>query len=324
MQTQKFLELIEKIKSNTFTESKLDLYVEEFYEEGFEDRLDDKQGVILADALKQNTHITEVNLDGNNIGDITAIALASIKTLQSLNLTGNHIEFKGLIALAKSNLKKLAVDFIVKENPLEALEMTEAFIKNKTLESLDLTCSYLPTHLLGELIAKNTTIKTLGLPLGTRDEGLEFIGNNKTLKELYLRENRLTDKGAAYIGSNTNIEILRIDKSNITDTGAVFLTLLPALKKLSIYDSDITYKGAKVFIYSNLKEFSIHSGLKPYVLSCADANYINLAFRDVHDESDEAQLTKKVKVIQQDIDTTCHTEESPLLGEGEESFVSTD
>ncbi len=322
MEAQKFQGLIEKIRSNTYIESRLNLGVDQFFEERFIDRLDDEQAVELAEALKQNTHITKVDLYGNNIGDIGAIALASVLNLEGLNLDLSKVEFKGLAALAKSNLKSLVISFDhmdMDKDPLEELEVTNAFIANKTLINLDLTYGYFSNYFLSELISKNTTIKVLSLPRYTDDETLKFIGNNKTLKELHIRENELTNKGAWYIAGNTSLESLKIDESHIGDDGAAFLTMLPTLKKLTIGDSDITAKGAKVFTYSNLKEFVI-SG-KHEILSNEDARHINLTFRDVRDENGEAQYTKKAKIDHQDVQANHNTEEGlSLLGEGDTSY----
>lgn len=328
MEAQKFLELIEKIRSNTYVESELNLAISEFDEEHFVDRIDDEQAVMLAEALKQNIHISKVNLHGNDIRDVGAVAMASVLTLEELNLDRNRVEFKGLAALAKSNLKTLVISpSITEEDLLGGVEMINAFATNKTLESLDLVGSCFPNrflnHFLSELIVRNTAIKTLTLPRYEKieDADLKFIGDNKTLKDLHIGRSNLTDVGAWYIGGNTGIETLKINQSNITDIGAVFLTLPSTLKKLEICDSNITAKGAKVFIYSNLKEFII--GGKYNVLSYEDSNNINLTFRDARDENCEVQFTKKAKVTYQDIHTNYNTEaEGPwLLGEAEENFA---
>ncbi len=325
MEAQKFLELIEKIRSNTYVDSELDLGVDEFFEEKFIDRLDDVQAVELAEALKHNTHITKVDLYGNEIGDIGATALASVNTIKELRLVRNQVTSEGLAALGKSNLKSLVVSTsLLEDNLLCEVAVINSFVTNKTLESLDLEGCYFHEYFLNrfvsELITNNVTIKTLILPRDghIEDEALKFIGNNRTLKELYIGESNLTDKGASYIACNTSIESLTIRASYIRDDGASFLTLSPALKKLEIYSSDITAAGAKVFIHSNLREFTIKG--KQEILSYEDARYINLAFRDVRNENGEVVPIKKAKLEHQDTHIPYHTEGASLLGEAQGSY----
>ena len=82
----------------------------------------DEQAIILANALKKNRTVTELNLFKNQIGDTGAIALAEAlevnRTLSSLNLASNKIRVAGAIALAKALAAK---NFTERNNTITSL-----------------------------------------------------------------------------------------------------------------------------------------------------------------------------------------------------------
>jgi hypothetical protein len=72
--------------------------------------IDDENAVIIAAALKTNTHLTELNISNNRIGNIGANALAEAlkinKHLKILNINSNNIEEEGVVSLVEA-LKKI-------------------------------------------------------------------------------------------------------------------------------------------------------------------------------------------------------------------------
>jgi hypothetical protein len=255
MKDKKFNKLIQSIENNTFVGNKLKIDGSSF-EEGqkSEDALDDNKAIILAEALKKNSNIIEVDLISNNIGDIGAIALSTVTTIEYLSLYNNNLMIKGVTALAKSNIKALElmevgitdnqekINFFdeSRATDLEIQEMIEAFINNKTIEYLGLNNCYLHTEgdneIIAQLINKNNTIKRLSLDsnkLG--DEALKYIGNNTTLESLRLYGNEITDLGAKYISQNCSLKKIILDRDDIlTEVGIKFLSLHPTLEVIGL------------------------------------------------------------------------------------------
>lgn len=282
---QDFRRLLQEIENKTFVGTELSIDIDPFDEARRGERLKDDQIILLTNALKKNPFITKVNLCGNNIEDTGAIALASVNTIEELDVSENCIGISGAQALAKATFKKLSLEanLINFREGDEALfaEMITAFIQNNTITDLNLTSCDIPSQLIGRLIAQNTTIKTLYLDRYLQDNALEFISSNSTLEQLYIPENVITDRGAEYIASNTSLKILRINESKITNIGAKLLSNHLSLKELYIRDSDITLQGAQVFIGSNLENFCLSTNKKQYLLSRDDCSYLNQAFYEV-------------------------------------------
>lgn len=88
----------------------------------------------LVEALANNTNLTSLNVDFNDIGDEGAEILAASIKLQTLKVCGNQITDKGAKALAKNSyIRSLSLAY----NSIED-EGAEAFASNNTLVSLSL------------------------------------------------------------------------------------------------------------------------------------------------------------------------------------------
>ena len=270
MNKKLFKEMLDKIVSPDFIETTVEVRPE--------NSLTNIQAYQLAIALKQNPHITALDLSNDSIKpgieDRGAIALAGVGTLKEINLSGNHITVIGATALAKgafTNLVLSANDIYYKHNNhAEFQKMIDIFCNNKTIINLELSYSIIPDKMMAQLINKNNTIQSLtpGRDLG--DKALEFISNNTALQELFIYDNKLTDQGAYYLSKNTSLEILRIGHLNINDNGVKVLTTHPSLQSLSLTDSNITTEGAKSFFSSNILKVNLFNAVKHDFISAAE------------------------------------------------------
>jgi Leucine Rich Repeat (LRR) protein len=267
MKTEEFNKLLQEIETRTFVGTALKLN-NPGMEEGSKTKgaLDDNKTILLANALKKCEYITEVNLTANKIGDIGAIALSEIPTIEVLIISNNEVTIEGATALVKGKFKEL--DFTANpflssniKKPGEETEFFNALIASNTLTTLDLTYTYFDSKFMANLIANNTSIKKLVLAgCGLTNEVFKLIINNSTLEELELPYNeKITDKGAEYISENIGLKALNLLRTNITDIGAKSLSEHPTLKKLNLIDTQLTIKGANYFIDSNIDKVEIRS-----------------------------------------------------------------
>ncbi len=214
MKEKEFKELLEQIENNTFIGNKLRISGADYYEEGVkrEEALTDDNIIELVRVLQKNPNITILDLPFNNIGDIGATALSSLKSIECLDLYGNNITVKGTTSLGRSNFKALTLadnaitynyygEDIDYDNPpyatdLEMQEMIDAFISNKTITFLGFNrCCFFGVYdiLISQLISKNSTIKRLDLSYNSlSDKILKYISNNTTLEEIYIEENLMS------------------------------------------------------------------------------------------------------------------------------------
>lgn len=276
MKAQEFANLLDQITTNTYTNSKLKISIDPFYEAADKERLTDAQVLLLTTALKQNTHIIEVDLSCNNLTDISAIALAGISTLKILHFNYNHITQKGFMALISSHLVEISLqesEFIVDD-----AEIINSLINNKTITKLNISSSTIPDEMVAQLIKDNNTIEVLSLGCGLTDEALEFLSENVSLKKLIINNNKLTDEGIKSIRANHTIETLCIYESNIGDEGAAILAQHYSLKELSLYNSNITKIGSKSFLDTNLKQVNIFNGYKHIFMSSREVEYFAKQF----------------------------------------------
>lgn len=269
MKIHEFNGLLHKINTNTYAQQKLNIGTDPFNEETEQYQLKDDQVLLLAAAIKQSPCIIDINLGGNKISDVGAIALAEIDSLKTINLTFNHITAQGAYALATSKVVKLNLS----ENNIniDDHQLVNALIHNNTITELNLRSSLIPSHIVAKLIKYNTTIQTLHLGDDLTDEALEFIGKNETLEKLSINTNQITNKGAEYLANNNNLKILFLEQSNINDTGAKILSKHLSLKELTLQDSNITKNGSECFFDSNLKKVTIFNGIKHDFMSSKEA-----------------------------------------------------
>ncbi|KJE97562.1 hypothetical protein CAOG_007399 [Capsaspora owczarzaki ATCC 30864] len=166
----------------------------------------------IAEALKVNTTLTQLELSDNQIGHAGTKAIAEAlkvnTTLTRLSLSGNQIGYAGAQAMALTTLTVLSLG----ANQLGdsgALAIAEALKANKTLTALDLQLNQIGTsgaQAIAEALKVNTTVTYLGLD-GNQigDAGAlaiaEALKVNTMLKGLLLYANQIGDVGAQGIAA---------------------------------------------------------------------------------------------------------------------------
>ena len=181
-------ELLEDIKQGRFREETLALAL-------LGDEINDEDAISIAEALKDNPYIKKINLRDSNIGDIGVQALATVETLEELDVSNdlvgygndkykNHITAIGAEALAKSNLQELKISGnLIGDEGIKFLASSKTIIK---LEAV--VCGILSLG-AAKLFKVNNTLKELDLSANSiGDEGVSTLHLNHTLKQLDLEE----------------------------------------------------------------------------------------------------------------------------------------
>jgi Ran GTPase-activating protein (RanGAP) involved in mRNA processing and transport len=201
--------------------------------------IDDEGAIVLADALRSNTSLTEVDLYNNRIGDrgVAAIgeALMVNASLIRLYLHKNNIGDEGVKSLAMALYVNTSLtDLYLSYNGIRdtgVVAVGEALKANTSLSCLDLSCNIIGdagTTALGEALKTNTTLSRLDLD-STRigHGGAASLGEalkvNTSLTRLFLGNNTIGDVGAASIlnglaGWNTTLKDLAVWGNNILGT----------------------------------------------------------------------------------------------------------
>ena len=200
---------------------------------------------VLADLLKSNTTVTELNLCDSDIGDAGAATLAgelqSITTLKVLKLSRNGIGDAGAAILASAlKFNKTLTELYISGNCIGeagAEGVADALKSNKTLTELDLSFNKIgdvgAAALAGGL-KSNTTLIVLYLSangIGSGVTGLaDGLKSNTTLSKLNLSRNAIGDAGTAglteLLKSTTTQSALRnlAHSGGIGEAGAAGLT----------------------------------------------------------------------------------------------------
>ena len=210
--------------------------------------IDDAAAAALAAVLEANTTLTNLDLQGNNIGpagaESLATALKTNRTLTNLNLRGNDVDPAGAEALAtalktnttltKLNLRGNNID------PAGAESLATALKTNTTLTNLDLRVNNIGpagTESLATALETNTTLTNLNLSFNNiGPAGAESLATalktNTTLTNLYLSFNNIGSAGADSLATalktNTTLTNLQLSGNNIGSAGAE--SLATALK----------------------------------------------------------------------------------------------
>ncbi len=276
--------LLEDIRSNKFVDASLHL-------EGTE--CGESDAVELADALRNNEHITTLFLSDNCIGDEGAIALSTIgqndrSKLHTVNVIGNSIGEMGAAAFATSRfttlilndnpIRKGIIPFSNNETIVELSasscgiddEGANALFLNPKLKKLDLSNNRLTGDLPSQLFG-NKVLEHLNLsynPLNGRiNKGL----TSDHLITFDLSNTMLKDDGAIEIASKcTRLEELNLNENNIGDEGATALARLLNLRTLSLSGNKIKNEGA-VALFSGQKLTRLLLGFNQIDDDCIEA-----------------------------------------------------
>ena len=202
--------------------------------------IDDAAAAVLAAVLEANTTLTNLDLQGNNIGpagaESLATALKTNTTLTNLDFSGNNLGPAGAESLAtalKTNTALTNLNLSRNFLYLDGAESLATALKtNTTLTNLNMSVNNLGpggAESLATVLKTNTTLTNLDLSgnnLGPADaESLATaLQKNKTLTNLNLSVNNLGPAGAEPLAkalkTNTTLTNLGLMRNNLGSAGA--------------------------------------------------------------------------------------------------------
>jgi Ran GTPase-activating protein (RanGAP) involved in mRNA processing and transport len=169
----------------------------------------DKEAVKLAEALQSNTTLHELNLIG--AGVVKALSRASLTSNTTLNMLDNSLYYIG-------RGSKIFTRFLKKGTSLQVLNRLKNMIRNDGAVAI------------GKALELNATLQTLDLSYNAiSDLGAMALANalkspTIALRELNLFNNAIGAKGATSLAdaleSNTTLRRLDLGLNTIGDTGA--------------------------------------------------------------------------------------------------------
>jgi len=188
-------------------------------------------------ALEPSVGLTELSIAGTSIGEGAFLALAELEHLESLDVSGNdQVLGRTFTELVKQRrfgaLRSLRAD----GSGFGHFGLLE--IGNlKKLEHLSVATSVVS------------------------DEALKGLRSNKSLKTLYLNNNRITDAGLPHLKRLTQLEELRLGGNRaITDVGLKELRGLKQLRELSLGGTGCTIAAVRELKDRHLKSTAIQFG----------------------------------------------------------------
>lgn len=193
----------------------------------------------IAEALRQNTTLLNLNLTGNEITDIGSKNIGNIlkdnSTLLSLGMAKNNIGDIGVTSIAASlKCNTTLTELNLNGNRIGdagAAQSGNSLKKNSTLVNLLLGDNQIGDNgvqAIAESLEYNSTLKELYLGVNRiGDVGAQAISKrlkqNSTLLELYLGVNKIGDVGAQAIGKglkkNSSLKVLSLLMNQISDRG---------------------------------------------------------------------------------------------------------
>jgi len=232
---------------------------------------------ILAESLRENTHLKMLDISLNNFGDEN---MRDLSELLKVNTALQHL------ILHKNRMTHMGV-----------AELSPGLKGNKHLLTLDLSANRVGTEgaeFFAKVLEENNVLQTLDLR-GNRilDKGMQYLSyaleTNTGLKRLELGEfNRLTSVGANFLATalkkkNTGLEILNLPDGNIGDEGARFiaeaLKVNKHLKSMNLDWNNINDLGGG-FLIKALRENTVIQQLKINSVSENVSNQIKLLLKN--------------------------------------------
>jgi internalin A len=188
------------------------------------------------------------------VSNVSALSKLLPDDLYRLSVSGSHPA--DTVQQPKPNDK--CIPYITHLTGLKNLYLVHTAISAKGLQLLSNMKSLEYLYLSGELT----------------DEGLGVVSQQfKTLKGLFIQENRLTDKGLTYLAVLSSLEVLEISSGRITNAGLANLAKLPSLRYLILEGTNFTDDAM-----AYLKDFSSLRILDAGALnSLTDADMVHIA-----------------------------------------------
>jgi len=230
--------------------------------EGGEDT--DTCGMLLAEALQRNEHITTVKMRSNDFGEKSCLQFARVltvnKTLTYLDLSSNRMGDKALVpffkALKNSNLKTLILkDISIRGEEESARELADALKENKTLTKLNLFANSMDTvgaGLLAAALKFNFTLNFLDLyGNNIQNGGAEELGKmlkvNRGLEGLILQSNGISEIGVGCVAEglhgNGTLRSLNIAANSIGKSDVALAKLI--VQNTTLTKLDMRFTDAK-------------------------------------------------------------------------------
>ena len=194
--------------------------------------------ILILQALKENSKLKALNLNGNNMTGQVAEDLASViknnSNLEQLYLANNNLKTSSILILQalKNNSR------------LQILDFDNNYMTGETAE--DLASVIKSNSNLKELYLANNNFKTSSVLI------LQALKENSKLKALNLNSNNMTGEAAEDLSSiikcNSNLEWLYLGYNNLKASGGLILRALQEntkLKVLNLNNNDMTGEVAE-------------------------------------------------------------------------------
>ena len=222
----------------------------------------------LAEMLKENRTLQQLNVRYNSIGQGGATALAEMlkenRTLQQLDVRYNSIGQGGATALAemlKENRTLQQLD--VSNNSIGqggATALAEMLKENRTLQQLDVSLNSIGqggATALAEMLKENRTLQQLDVRGNSIGQGgatalAEMLKENRTLQQLDVSNNSIGQEGATALAEmlkeNRTLQQLDVSLNSIGQGGATALAEMlkenRTLQQLDVRGNSIGQGGA--------------------------------------------------------------------------------
>lgn len=202
--------------------------------------------------IVKNNKIDFVDFSQNLIANEGAVALAkTLKTyasVRAMDVSGNRILDKGLVALSKvDSLTSLGIG---EEGNGFKKETINALANNYHLETLFVKHDYVSDE-EWLMFANSRTLKYLALqqvPIFDRNQIAEAFAANNVLEWLGIIDCKLGTEATIKLAKNTHLLGLSLLTNNIGPEGAIALSKNNTLYNLSIDNNEIGSTGAMAFV----------------------------------------------------------------------------
>lgn len=190
--------------------------------------------------LSELSELKRLNLSGDaNLSDDALKPIASIRSLETLNVSGTGVGDAGMAYLAEMPaLKELdAARTKIADKGLASLA------RIKSLRRLDLAGTAITSegfHALGEMRKLDTLILAT---TAADDRALEALKPLYLLTTLSLSRTAITDAGLAHLKELPSLQSLYLSQTKITDAAIDALAAMRGLKRLALQGTGITPKG---------------------------------------------------------------------------------
>ncbi len=248
-------------------------------------KLHDAGAVRIADALKGNLKLNNLNLGNNDISYIGAAAIANVlktnKSLRKLVLDYNEIGDLGvreIIGMMEENHHLISLSLrSIGVSDVAITEISEALKNNSTIKTINLCYNQIATSAIvkiAEMLTFNEGLRKISLSWNEIDDEemvylAEGLKSNGALRKLFLNHNRITSIGVKAIvdllENNGTLRFLQLrhNQINVVQDWHDLLTAGKNLVSLELSDQQVNFDdddyvqylvGNSSLLYFNGKE----------------------------------------------------------------------